>query len=242
MNVETITAVSDALANLDLEPEGLRHAKFKQDLVDIGEARKTATARHNEIAKELREDVGPQGDHVASALLRGEDPSDAARGSSNRKDLEDQAAALSAGLKALNIRERDTYNAIRNAESDERSKITPAFQPLLDLGKREVAAALNVIAQHYAVAEAIHGATRYGAEKQVNALGDILATAIGEHNLVPFENVDVPPEVVGLLEMLKDRCTAHKVYVLTAVPNCPEAKFPVQMAIAVDTARRAAAA
>lgn len=241
MNPETIAAASDALASLDLEPEAQRHAKLQQDLIDIAGAREIATARRNDIGEELRSTRDPQGDEVAAALLRGESASDAARGSFNRKDLEEESATLTAGLTNLNIRERDTYTAIRNAEAAERAKIAPIFKPLLDHSRAEVVAALRVIVEHYAIARAIAGATRNVGAKEADEFGDVLEAAVRGSHLLPYETVEIPSDVVDLLNGLKGKCSAHNVYVPTSVPNCPEAKFPSLMAAAVDAAARAAA-
>ncbi len=240
MKTSLIADVAREVDQLDLEPEGQSYASLTQDLRDIEAARQVATDRRNAVSEELRNFRSPRGIDVADALLRGVGASDAARGSSNRTALEEEREALSAGLTNLAIRERDTYTAIRSTEHRERAKVGPIFRPLLDNAMSEASAAISVIARHYAAARAIALATGGYGGREADALGDVLAVAVRDHSFLPFEQVDVPADVLGLLDQIRAKCSAHKGSAPPSVPNCPEVKFPAFLATAVQAARRAA--
>lgn len=244
MKTAIIAAVARNLAELDLAPEVERHAKLQQDLRDIAGARQVATDRRNAIGAELRSDADPRGDQVAAALIRGETTTDATRGSFNKEMLEEESAALAAGLQNLSVRERETHAAIRSVEAVERSKIVPAFQPLLDHGREEVSAALEVIAKHYAIARAVSGASGFGGRSEADAYGAILDAAVRNSRLMPHGLAEVPADVVALVASLQGRTSAHRVYAVTSVPNLPEAVDMTTanlIAAAVEGARREAA-
>jgi hypothetical protein len=222
MNIDrTLQDARRGIAALDFTAENERVAGINQQLADIEAALQRARDRHAEILQLLRPFSGAHdlastpvlnerdGRSIADALLAGKDTGEATEERITRDKLERERDALREGIAELTRRTREIEMQRSEVKSAAGRRTLEELRPLCAALEAEAREAAQVIVRDFAALTAIGRATN------TNPPGlNTVATAInglrGPGQLVsPAEDIQVPAEVLELIDLLLERGPAH---------------------------------
>jgi HPt (histidine-containing phosphotransfer) domain-containing protein len=204
MQLKTISAVSAALAGLDLTAENDEIIAIEAKISELVAAIERAQARRTEIAHQLIGNDKPDAKAIADAVLAGDTAAAVSAGPS-REALIGEKDALHEAVRELTWREEDARAELKQAQARALTKAREAVEPLIDELMDRAREVIAELPELYAALIAITDATRAGADG-ANRLRDAVKGTHGDGKLGQWtRSMMVPAEITAALRPLASK-------------------------------------
>ena len=199
-----VEETTKAIAKLDMGGVSTRMTEIEANAKDASAAAEKAEARLSEIARQLSDWRGLDGEEIANRLMNGQ-----ASDTPNLTELEAERDQLRSGLAVLRRRADDSYHAQRALKAEAKAMAAPIFEPAVTELTKDAVQAARTLVNVWASLSAIERTTGNNSARDVAAsLSDAVAILLDFRGLLSSENrtlIEVPAETVNLLEGLRDK-------------------------------------
>lgn len=222
---KTCGEIAAAWAEIDFSDENAKVAALQADIAKAEDAIAKAEARSMELSQALYGQRHHDGQAVADALLSDVEVADAARLMPSFDEMQDERAALQAGIRSLRHKIEDKNAEIEGVRGGACSRLARHVQPLIDELAAEAGKAAQIIADKYAAIDAI----TYGlgiASQQRERLGSAARGVVGGKALLPHcRRVEVPSDVINMIGQVLEKGPAVKVRQIRSVEIAPRVEL-----------------
>lgn len=217
MKPNILTQAARAFDALDFSAENSQIEALETEIATTQAAIQAAEDRCSEISRTLQGFTGPSGRQVADALLANASPTQAANAGPSADDLEQERAALRAGIKDLQWRVEDARAEISVVRDAARSKVTEPARALIEHYLEQARAAGEAIVEIYASLECIRSAAQHGGNEAAG-MRPAVEGIMRERAILPWRrDIPVPAEVQQALSALQGKGKAFPSQVRTQV-------------------------
>ncbi|MBS7668804.1 hypothetical protein [Croceicoccus gelatinilyticus] len=222
---KTCGEIAAAWAEIDFSEENAKVAALQADIAKAEDAIAKAEARSMELSQALFGRRHHDGQAVADALLSDVEVAEAARLMPSFDEMQDERAALQAGIRSLRHKIQDKNAEIDALRGAARSRLAVHVGPLTNALTAEAAKAAQVIVDAYAAIDAISYGLGKSAPEQ-ECLRIAAKGVVGSRALLPqCRSAQVPSEISGLFGPLLDKGPAVKVRQIRSFEIAPRAEL-----------------
>lgn len=231
---DILARVAGDLAALDLSAENTQIVLIDAQIADLEAARQKASARREQISRELSGFQAPAGfrhlafgdaagSAVADALLGGSDASDAAAAQVDVDGLRRESEALRQGAMDLARRIDAAEKERREIQAAAQTKLHPIVAPFIEDQIAQAIDAAKVIEASFASLSAVVFAAGVGSSEAARAKAALLQGVMNPHGLgliLVSREVVVPDDVQAALASVRDlgpACAGHAVTVVHVI-------------------------
>ncbi len=201
---------------LDFSAENARITEINEEIARLASAQDSARTRCREIDLTLADYRGPDARAVADALIAGQTAMEAAKSAPNELELKEERGALMAAMKTLGHQIQDAQSQIDSIRTQAFGKVSEMARTIVDSLMEDARQAAEELLCVHAALNAVHVATRCGAN-ELSATSTAIGELVGSNRLLTGRrHIPVPEEITDMLQGLSGKGAALPAGMLTS--------------------------